>query len=94
ISSIRRFVIVKVNRRQHFVLACAITSYGGRGVIIPGCAPKEHTIVYLKGSQPKYTLGEWERGMTRDPIAIEPADPGEFWKPSMRVRLGKIYSIE
>ncbi|KAF2823153.1 hypothetical protein CC86DRAFT_300156 [Ophiobolus disseminans] len=93
-STIRRFVIVRVNRQQHFVEACAITTYGERGVLKPGCNASEHTIAYLRGRQPQYYPGEYEKGMTKTPIAIEPTDPNEKMLPSSRLRLGKTYSIE
>jgi hypothetical protein len=38
--------------------------------------------------------GEWERGMTKDPIMIEPTDASEKMKGTSRLRCGKIYSIE
>jgi hypothetical protein len=38
--------------------------------------------------------GERERGMTKEPIMIEPTDVGEKMKGTSRLRCGKIYSIE
>lgn len=38
--------------------------------------------------------GEWERGMTKDPIMIIPTDTREVMEPASRLRCGKIYSIE
>jgi hypothetical protein len=38
--------------------------------------------------------GERERGMTKDPIMIDPTDPLETMQPSSRLRCGKIHSIE
>lgn len=72
----------------------AITTYGERGVLKPGCNASEHTIAYLKGSQPRYYSGEYEKGLTKTPIAIEPTDPSEQMLPSSRIRLGKTYTIE
>jgi hypothetical protein len=60
----------------------------------PGCNASEHVIAYLKGSQPVYIPGEWEKGMEKFPIAVEPTDLNEPWSPTSRIRLGKIYSIE
>ena len=60
----------------------------------PGCNASEHTIVYLKPGQPYYIPGEYERGMTKDPIAIEATDPNEEMRPKSRLRLGKVVSIE
>jgi len=59
-----------------------------------GCAASEHTIVHLTGSQPTYLPGEWERGMKKDPIEIEPTLASETMEPASRLRFGKIHSIE
>jgi hypothetical protein len=72
----------------------AITTYGGRGTLKPGCAASEHTIVYLTGTQPMRLEGEWEQGMTKDPIEIEAASETETMEPASRLRFGKIHSIE
>lgn len=72
----------------------AITTYGNRGVLKPGCNPKEHTIVFSKGYQPQYVPGEYERGMTKSPIAVESAEPGEYMSATSRLRFGKTYTIE
>ncbi|KAF2030974.1 hypothetical protein EK21DRAFT_25172, partial [Setomelanomma holmii] len=93
-SQIRRFVVVRVKANQHFVEACSITTYGGRGCLKPGCYPSEHTAVYLKGCTPQYLEGERERGMDKDPVAIEATDINETMDPISRLRLGKVYSIE
>jgi hypothetical protein len=74
--------------------ASAITTYGGRGVMKPGCKASEHTIVHMKGQSAQYLDGEWQKGMTKDPIAIEPAVQNETMPPTSRLRLGKTYTIE
>jgi hypothetical protein len=76
------------------VLHSAITSYGNRGVLKPGCNPAEHTIVYLRGTQPQYMDGEHARGMTKHPIAIDPATATETISATSRLRLGKTFTIE
>jgi hypothetical protein len=63
-------------------------------VLKPGFNPLEHTIVYLRGTEPVYMTGEWERGMTKTPLMIEPAEAKELMTPSSRLRLGKVYTIE
>jgi hypothetical protein len=110
-SQIRRFVIVKVNRKGHFVYAWLVVigtvfttclsnsvspiyTYSNQGTMKPGCNASEHTIVYLTGSQPDYIPGEWERGMIKEPIEIEPKEPAETMHPASRLRLGKYHSIE
>jgi hypothetical protein len=71
-----------------------ITSYGGQGTLKRGCKASEHTIVHLKGTDPAWIPGERERGMTKEPIMIEPTDTRETMNPSSRLRCGKIHSIE
>jgi hypothetical protein len=72
----------------------AISTYGRKGVLKPGCNASEHAIAYLKGQQPLYLNGERERGMHKDPIEIEPADSQAVSDPTSRIRFGKTYSIE
>ena len=72
----------------------AISTYRGQGVLKRGCNAVEHTIVYLTGQQPVYIQGEWEKGMTKEPIMIQPTDMTERMDPMSRVRLGKAYPIE
>jgi hypothetical protein len=72
----------------------AITTYGNQGVLKRGCKASEHTIVYLRGSQPMFLRGERERGMTKEPIMIEPTDANETMTGTSRLRCGKIHSIE
>jgi len=83
-----------VDPRHDLTFASPISTYGDQGVLKPGCNASEHTIVYLNGTQPTYLRGEWEKGMHKEPIQIEPAEPGEQMRPASRVRLGKVHSIE
>ncbi|KAJ4374888.1 hypothetical protein N0V83_001966 [Neocucurbitaria cava] len=93
-STIRRFVVVEV--RRGFVNACGIGTYSGRGTLKPGCVPSEHTIVYFTGTNPAscYIHGEYEGGMDKEPIQIEPADPNEKIRFDSRIRFSKTYPIE
>jgi hypothetical protein len=75
-------------------LGSAISTYGNQGTMKYGCAASEHTIVYLADTQPIYIAGEWEKGMTKDPIEIEAASETETMEPASRLRFGKIHSIE
>ncbi|KAF9696681.1 hypothetical protein EKO04_005267 [Ascochyta lentis] len=93
-SQIRRFVIVRVNRAEHFFYACAITTYGRRGVAKPGCNAADHSIVYLNGNPPVMYPGEAEKGLVKDPIMIVPTNANEEMDPSSRLRYGKMYAIE
>jgi hypothetical protein len=60
----------------------------------PGCKASQHTIVHLKGTDPQYLPGEYEKGMMKAPIAIEPTDRSETMLPASRLRLGRTYNIE
>ncbi|KAH5155166.1 hypothetical protein HBH69_109510 [Parastagonospora nodorum] len=93
-SQIRTFVVVAVRHTSHFVEACCIHTYGGRGTMKPGCNPVEHTAMYLTGTEPNITPAELERGMNKEPIEVVPVDKTQKLAPMARVRLGKIYSIE
>jgi hypothetical protein len=72
----------------------AISTYGGQGVLKPGCKASEHTIVYLAGTQPNPLYGEREKGLTKDAIEIKPCEATELMQPTSRLRFGKIHSIE
>jgi hypothetical protein len=89
-SQIRRFVVVA--ERQGFCYACPISTYSGRGTLKRGCIPAEHAVIHMKGTTPVRFLGE--NGMTVEPIAVEPAEPGLTLEAASRVRLGKLYPIE
>ncbi|KAF2741639.1 hypothetical protein M011DRAFT_454496, partial [Sporormia fimetaria CBS 119925] len=91
--NIRRFVIVKVPMERHFVYACPILTYSGRGTTKPDCDPAEHTIVHFRGTKPCYLQGE--NGMTMDPIEIEhTSDPRATLKPASRLHLGMTYPVQ
>jgi hypothetical protein len=80
---------------QLLITECsAITTYGQRGVLKPNCNAREHTVVYLRGRHAYYIPGEYEKGMTKEPLMIDPTDPTEDMSPKSRLRLGKVVSIE
>ncbi|KAI4945167.1 hypothetical protein J4E91_008144 [Alternaria rosae] len=107
-TNIRRFVVVEV--RRGFVNACAsigrrgkvlirisgIGTYSGRGTLKDGCNPAEHTIVYFSGTDPAscYIPGEYETGMTKEPIEVLPAESSMSIRRESRIRFGKVYPIE
>ncbi|KAG9186218.1 hypothetical protein G6011_02774 [Alternaria panax] len=93
-TNIRRFVVV--GDRHGFVYACGIGTYSGRGALKAGCAPREHTIVYLSGTDPGscYFPGEYQGGMTKQPLEIIPVDPSIKLRSDSRIRFGKVYPIE
>ena len=58
--------------------------------------PSEHAIVYLPGTDPTtcYLPGEYDSGMTKEPIEITPVDTSIVLRPESRIRFGKTYPIE
>jgi hypothetical protein len=60
----------------------------------PGCNAKEHTIVHLRNRPISYIPGEYEKGMTKLPLAIDPTDPTEEMLPTSRLRFGKVVTVE
>lgn len=91
-SQIRRFVIVQVRKKKHFVKACPITTYSKRGTLKRNCYPPEHAVAYFYGTQPGYLPGE--DGMTKEPIEIYPSTSAEIMEPASRIRFGRTYPVE
>ena len=58
--------------------------------------PSEHTIVYFTGTNPAtcYIPSEWEGGMQKEPIQVEPVDPSMTIRKESRIRFSKTYPIE
>jgi hypothetical protein len=87
-----------VTRREGTELTCfsPIGTYSGRGVFKEGCYPAEHAIVYLSGTDPAscYLRGEWQAGMTKEPIEIIPVDGSVCLRYDSRIRFDKTYPIE
>ncbi|KAH8634485.1 hypothetical protein IG631_09885 [Alternaria alternata] len=73
-----------------------IGTYSGRGALKDGCNPQEHSIVYFSGTDPAYCYlpREYEKGMTKDPIEVEPVDRFATIRRESRIRFGKTYPIE
>jgi hypothetical protein len=108
-TQIRRFVVVKVPRKKHFVYAwlvptllcytsCTdtispISTYSSRGTAKPGVDPKEHAIVYMSGTLPTYLPGESSSSM-REPIEVVPTNGRETLDRASRLRFGKTFPIE
>ncbi|KAJ4395257.1 hypothetical protein N0V91_010959 [Didymella pomorum] len=93
-SQIRRFIVVEVKRG--FVYACAISTYKNRGTNKPGCVPSEHAIAYFTGTDPAYCYfqGEFENGMNKEAIEVEPAQDAGEMKSESRIRFSKTYPVE
>ena len=72
----------------------AITTYQNRGTLKTGCVPSEHSVVYLDGTTATAYEGEYERGMTKQPIKVVPCDQSVMIKPGSRLRFGKHFSLE
>jgi len=71
-------------------------TFSGRGTLKVGCNPVEHTIVYFSGTDPAscYIPGEYESGMTKEPIEVVPAEQNLSIRRESRIRFGKVYPIE
>ena len=108
-SQIRRFVIMRVKKKEHFVYAwyvaapspsmhlligSQITTYRGRATLKPGCNPNEHTIIHFEGTEPQYIDGEEGNSMDKDPIRVQPTNRNETMDPASRLRFGKTYPVE
>ncbi|CAO2654012.1 Nn.00g107450.m01.CDS01 [Neocucurbitaria sp. VM-36] len=90
----RRFVVVRVSPRQHFVYACMISTYQNKGTLAPRCNSSEHAVVHMVGTQPQLLPGELEKGLRKEPIQVVPADETESLHPTSRLCFGKFYPIE
>ena len=58
-----------------------------------GVHAEVHTIVHTT-KEPKYLAGEWEKGMTKGAIRIEPATPRDKLEPQSRLNYAKVYTVE
>jgi len=52
--------------------------------------------VYISGTDPAscYIPGEYESGMTKEPIEVVPAEPNVSIRRESRIRFSKVYPIE
>jgi len=76
----------------------AISTYSGRGTLKQGCNPSEYAVVYFTGTHPSgcYFEGERERGLTKEPIEVIPANtnPPLIMRPESRIRFSKQFAVE
>lgn len=72
----------------------SIVTYRGQGVNKRGVEPHEHAIMYTSGQAPCYIDGEYEKGMTKDPIEMTPSNETIPLARESRIRFGKVYAIE
>ncbi|KAF2138947.1 uncharacterized protein K452DRAFT_320603 [Aplosporella prunicola CBS 121167] len=89
-TDIRRFVVVK--EKRGFCYACPVSTYKRRGTTKPGVDANAHAIVYCTNSRPYYLLGE--NRMTKEPIAIEPANSSVTLEPESRINFGLHHPIQ
>ncbi|KAF4250945.1 hypothetical protein CNMCM8980_009584 [Aspergillus fumigatiaffinis] len=89
-SSIQHMVVVKA--MSQYAWCSPITTYNGKGVAKPGVNPAEHAIIYMQGSVP--TCKADEPQMTKEPLEVEPARPGERLNEMSRLNFGKVYPVE
>lgn len=73
-----------------------VMAYAHRGTLKPGVIAHEHAVIHHFGEDPQacYFPGEYEGGMTKEPIAVTPSDGNTLLKRESRIRFGKAYSIE
>lgn len=81
---------------QELIHGSAISTYSNRGTNKQGCRPEEHSIAYFPGTDPRqcYLLGEYENGMIKEPIEIQPASSSLQMNYGSRIRFSKKYPIE
>jgi hypothetical protein len=78
------------------VESSGLGTYNGRGTLKQGCNPSEHAIAYFSGTDPGscYMPGEYQSGMTKEPIEIVPVDASIHIRSESRIRFGKTYPIQ
>ncbi|KAK8239309.1 hypothetical protein IWZ00DRAFT_547950 [Phyllosticta capitalensis] len=91
-SQIRRFIVVQP--KQGFCYAVPVSTYGNRGVNKPGVEPEAHAVVHMTNSIPVWLHGERERGMTKEPIAVVPANDAVFLTPASRINFSLAHPIK
>ncbi|KAF7162564.1 hypothetical protein CNMCM5623_007810 [Aspergillus felis] len=84
-AGIRRMVVLRETK------SC-ITTYNNRGLVQPGINILEHTILYVKGSEP-HRLAEEPR-MTNQPLEVALSGPDITLSPMARLNFGKVYTVE
>jgi hypothetical protein len=89
-------IVLNTMQMSLLIYSSPIGTYAGRGTLKKGCLPWEHTIAYLSGTDPRscYLPGEYESGMTKQPIEIVPVDSSIALRSESRIRFGKMYPIE
>jgi hypothetical protein len=50
--------------------------------------------VYFQGRTPTYIPGEYQLGMTKEPIEIIPSNPADHMDPASRLRFSKTFPVE
>jgi hypothetical protein len=74
-----------------------INTYGGQGLTKNGLSTKEiekHTIIYMAGTNPNALPQEHQRGLVKEPIAVNPASHDQKLKAMSRLNFGKLYTVE
>lgn len=69
-----------------------VNTYHGQGTTKNGLDPSTHAIIHMI-DQAAVRLAK-ETGMTKDPIAIEPASPDQKLDQMSRINFGKVYTVE
>lgn len=69
-----------------------VSTYGGQGVAKRGIDPRSHAVMYMADTGP--LVGSDEPRMTKKPLRIVPASPGEKLDPMSRLNFGKVHTVE
>lgn len=70
-----------------------INTYLKQGTLKNGVNAEHHTIVYTS-IKPEYLNGEWDKGMTKQAIRIDPATPRDKLEPQSRLNYARVYTVE
>ncbi|KAK7515372.1 hypothetical protein IWZ03DRAFT_201502 [Phyllosticta citriasiana] len=91
-SQIRRFIVVQP--KQGFCYAVLVSTYGNCGVNKPGVEPEAHAVVHTTNLNPVWLQGERERGMTKESIAVIPANDSVPLSPASRINFSLAHPIQ
>ena len=91
-QKVRRFIVIESQAGHSICLS--ILTYGGQGVMKAGVHAKDHAVVYSHGNHPSFAAGEFEKGLTRDPICVKHSSKRHILDKMSRVNYAKLYTVE
>jgi hypothetical protein len=74
-----------------------INTYGGQGLTKHGLSSEEirrHAVIYMTGTNPNALPQERQKGLVKQPIAVNPASHDQKLKAMSRLNFGKFYTVE